>query len=131
MGRRASTSHPVFLNNPGIVQTQEEMGHLPGSVALQEMKIKSLGRKLWFIPIQKTTKYYYNQVFRKFPKSHQYVSLLLIIQRLGNCSNPERKQLQMLQCTYFIPLSVILQLLLKFFPLLSFISKAAEQLAHS
>lgn len=60
MGRRASTSHPVFLNNPGIVQTQEEMGHLPGSVALQEMKIKSLGRKLWFIPIQKTTKYYYN-----------------------------------------------------------------------
>lgn len=29
MERTASTSHPVFLNNPGIVQTQEEMGDLP------------------------------------------------------------------------------------------------------
>lgn len=79
-GENSLNSHPIFLNNPGILQTQEEMGHLPGSVALQEMKIKFHGRKLWFIPIQKTRKYYNNRVLRKFAKSHRYFSLLLIIQ---------------------------------------------------
>lgn len=105
---------------------------------LQEIKIiiKEIsfahGRELWFIPIQTTTKDYYNQVLRKFP-----IQITLIFQLVAdhsetyNCSSPERKQFQMLQCTYFIPLFVILQLLLKCFPLLSFISKAAEQLAHS
>lgn len=29
MERTPSTSHHIFLNNPGIVQIQEEMGNLP------------------------------------------------------------------------------------------------------
>lgn len=103
MKRTASTSHPIFLNNPGIVQTQEEMDNLPWSVAFQESKMKSLlpmeensGLSLYRQPQNViTTKCSGNSP----SKSHWYFSLLLIIQRVGNCSSPERKELQMLQCT--------------------------------
>lgn len=82
--RTPSTSHPVFLNNPGIVQTQEEMGNLPWSVALQEIKMNSLlpmEENLWFNPIRTTTKCYYNWVLRNFP-----IQITLIFQLVADHS---------------------------------------------